>query len=275
MALRHDARIVSPPVGLRPLLVAAGILAAAAVFGLTSAAGFTDVGVAQRLGAVVPLDARFLAEDGSPVTLRQMITAPTILALVYYRCPNACDYLLTGLASTLGPLDAVPGRDFNVVTISIDPRETGADARKARRIGLESIGKPFPEQSWRFLTGDESQIHSVAESIGFHYVQNRDGFDHPVAIVILSPDGKVVRYMMGAEFLPADLKLSLLEAQKGTIGPTIARLARICFRVDPKSHTFVFRTMQVIATVTLLTAAAFVAFLLVTGRKRKRRLDER
>jgi protein SCO1/2 len=153
----------------------------------------------------------------------------------------------------------------------VDPEETAADAGKAKRLSLESIQKPFPPASWRFLTGDEPDIRKVAQSIGFDYKRDADGFDHPLAVVILSPDGKVVRYMLGTDFLPADLKLSLLEAQRGTIGPTIARLARICFRVDPKSHTFVFRTMQVIATVTLVCAAAFVSFLLLTGRRRKRR----
>ena len=232
--------------------------------------GFSDIGVDQKLGSAVALDARFSAEEGQPVTLRQLVTAPTILALVYYRCPNVCDYLLTGLAGTLGAVDAEPGRDYNVVTISIDPRETGADARKAKRISLETVQRPFPPAAWRFLTGDEADIHAVAESIGFHYKRNGDGFDHPVAIAVLSPDGRIVRYMFGADFLPADIKLSLLEAQKGVIGPTIARLVRICFRVDPRSHKLAFQMTRVVATVTLLAGGALLAYLLVTGRRRRR-----
>ena len=240
---------------------------------LDVASAFNDIGIAQKLGSLASLDSRFVGEDGQPVTLRQLVTAPTILALVYYNCPNVCDFLLTGLAGVLGPLPAEPGVDYNVVTISIDPDETPKDARKAKRIGLETIQKPFPPAAWRFLTGDEPNIHAVAESIGFHYMRNGDGFDHPVAIVILSPGGTIVRYMYGADFLPADLKLSLMEAQEGRIGQTIAKLARICFRVDPKSHTLVFMTTRVVASVTLVLASALAAYLVIAGRKRKRRLS--
>jgi protein SCO1/2 len=173
----------------------------------------------------------------------------------------------------LGPLPAEPGVDYNVVTISIDPDETPREARKAKRISLETIQEPFPPGAWRFLTGGEASIHAVAESIGFHYMRNADGFDHPVAVVILSPGGTIVRYMYGADFLPADLKLSLMEAQKGKIGPTIAKLVRICFRVDPKSHTLVFMTTRVVASVTLLMAGALAAYLVIAGRKRRRRVS--
>ena len=227
----------------------------------------------QKLGSSVALDARFIGENGEPVRLGDLVTKPTILALVYYNCPNVCDYLLTGLAGVLGPLPAQPGVDYNVVTISIDPDETPVQARKAKRIGIESIQEPFPPAAWRFLTGNEENIHAVAESVGFHYMRNGDGFDHPVAIMILSPDGTIVRYMFGADFLPADLKLSLLEAQKGTVGPTIAKLARICFRVDPKSHTLVFMTMRVVATATILAAAGLLVIVVIAGRRRRRRFS--
>ncbi len=234
--------------------------------------GFSDIGIEQRLGAAIPLDVAFRDEQGGPVTLRELVTAPTILALVYYRCPNVCDYLLTGLAGVLGPLSANPGTDYNVVTISIDPRETPADARDSKKRSLESIQKPFPPASWRFLTGDEEQIHAVAESAGFHYERNGDGFDHPVALIILSPSGRIVRYMLGADFLASDLQLSLMEAQAGRIGPTIARLARICFRLDPKSHTMVFMMTRVVATITLAAAGCLALWLVVLGRRRNRRI---
>jgi protein SCO1/2 len=235
-------------------------------------AAFNDIGIEQKLGAVVPLDTAFTGEEGQRVTLRQVVTAPTILALVYYQCPNVCDLLLTGLAGVLGPLSAVPGVEYNVVTISIDPKETPEIARISKRRSLQTIQKPFPPDSWRFLTGDEQAIDQVADAVGFRYVRNGDGFDHPVALIILSPQGKIVRYMMGADFLAADLQLSLMEAQKGAIGPTIAKLARICFRVDPSSHKLVFQITKVMATITLVVAGGFVAWLVVSGRRRKRRL---
>ena len=233
---------------------------------------FTDVGIDQKLGAILPLDTTFRGEHGETVTLKSLVTAPTILALVYYQCPNVCDLLLTGLAGVVGPLSEVPGKDYNIVTISIDPTETPKEARKSKERTLQSIQKPYPAQAWRFLTGDEEGIDAVSRAVGFHYIRNGDGFDHPVALVILSPAGKVVRYMLGSDFLPADLSLSLLEAQKGAIGPTIAKLVRICFRVDPKSHAFVFEITKVMATITLVLAGSLAAYLIVAGRKRKRRL---
>jgi protein SCO1/2 len=253
-------------------LVALCLFAAGA--GATSVeTAFNDIGIAQKLGSTVALDTRFTGENGESLVLRDLVTKPTILALVYYNCPNVCDYLLTGLAGVLGPLSAEPGVEYNVLSISIDPRETPREARKAKRMGLETIQRPFPPAAWRFLTGDEQNIHAVAESVGFHYMKNGDGFDHPVAVIILSPGGKIVRYMYGADFLPADLQLSLMEAQKGVVGQTIAKIVRVCFRVDPKSHALVFMTTRVVASITILLAAALAASLVVAGRKRKRRLS--
>ncbi len=257
-----------------PLFAAMVVLAGAALApearaATPVAAVFDGVGIDEHLGGYVPLDAAFTGEDGKPVALRDIVTQPTILALVYYRCPNACDYLLTSMADTFRVLPAEPGRDYRVLTISIDERETPAEARTARRIGLESIQKPFPPEAWRFLTGDAVQIHRVADAIGFHFVRNGNDFDHPLGLVILSPQGKIVRYMTGTDFLPIDLKMSLLEASTGTVGPTIAKVLRICFSYDPQSHRFVFRSLQVTATVTLALAAGFVLYLLLSGRKRR------
>jgi protein SCO1 len=135
----------------------------------TVTSGFPDVGIEQKLGAIVPLDTHFADEYGRQVTLGQLITAPTILALVYYNCPNVCDSLLTGIAGVLGPLPAEPGKEFNVISISIDPAETPANARRAKRVSLETIQKPLPPDSWRFLMGDAENIRAVADTIGFHY----------------------------------------------------------------------------------------------------------
>ena len=233
------------------------------------------VGIDEKLGGTVALDAELVGEDGSPVTLRQLITTPTVLALVYYRCPNVCDLLLTGIAGTLKGLPAEPGKDFNVITLSIDDRETPADARAARRIGLESIERPFPPASWRFLTGRAPAIAAVADSIGFRFTRTGNYFDHPVGIVIISPSGRIVRYMNGADFLPADLKLSLLEASQGKVGPTIARFMRICFSYDPGSHKLVFNTLRVVATITLAVGGALVIYLVVGARRKRTHTQER
>jgi protein SCO1 len=232
-----------------------------------------EIGIDEKLGGTAALDVPLVGEDGAPVTLRQLVHTPTILALVYYRCPNVCDLLLTGIAGVLKGLPAEPGKDFNVVTLSIDDRETPADALHAKRIGLESVERPFPPEAWRFLTGTSSGIDAVADSVGFRFARTGQYYDHPVGIIILSPTGKIVRYMNGADFLPADLKLSLLEASKGKIGPTIARFIRICFSYDPGSRKLVFNTLKVVATITLTVAGAFVAYLVVAGRRKRKRSD--
>ncbi len=227
------------------------------------------IGITERLGSMAALDEPFTAEDGGTVTLRQLVTAPTILALVYYNCPNVCDYLLTGVAGVLQSMTADAGKGYNVVSISIDEHETPADARRARRIGLESIEAPFPPQAWRFLTGSLASIRAVTDSVGFHYERRGNYLDHPVGLVILSSQGRIVRYMYGADFLPADLKMALLEASQGRIGPTIAKVLRVCFSYDPASHSLVFNTLKVVATVTLTFAAGFVLFLVLRSRKKR------
>jgi len=230
-----------------------------------------SIGFQERLGATVALDAALRGEDGTPLTLRQLIRTPTILALVYYNCPNVCDYLLIGIAGALKSLTADPGRDFQVITVSIDEQERPVDARRAKRIALESIEKPFPPSAWRFLTGSGASVRALADSVGFRFARRGEGsFDHPVGLVILSPEGRIVRYMPGADFLPADLRLSLLEASQGRVGPTIARLVRMCFSVEPEGHKIVFRTLQVVGAVTLSTAGLLVVYLVLAGRRRRR-----
>jgi protein SCO1 len=256
------------------LTLAAALAAPAAVSAHeegTEGAAEGQVGIYENFGGQVPLDAGFRDENGAPVSLRQLMHAPTILALVYYKCPNVCDFLLTGLAGSLKTLDATPGKDFSVITISIDENETPADARRARRIALESIEKPFPPAAWRFLTGAQSSITAVAQAVGFRYIRTATGFDHPVGIVVLSSTGKIIRYMEGADFLSADLKLSLLEASQGRVGPTIARVLRFCFTTDPKSHKLAFNLMRIVGTVTLLAACALVTYLIIASRKRRGR----
>lgn len=230
----------------------------------------TVVGIEQKLGATLPLDTRFVDDDGAAVTLGQLLGKPTILAFVYYTCPNVCDYLITNLAGTLTSVAPDAGTEFNVISISINPAETVADARKAKRIGIETVQAPFPADAWRFLIGDEQAIEAVTGAAGFHYRAVDTYFDHPVALMVLSAKGTIVRYMYGDTFLPADLKLALLQAQEGIVAPSIAKLLRICFGVDPVSHQLVFRTLRVVATVTLLAAGGFVLYLLLSARKRKR-----
>ncbi len=254
----------------RVLLVSALILSLGGLVSAESALGvFGGVGIEEKLGSFVPLDTVFTGEDGRQVRLRELVHTPTLLALVYYRCPNACDSLLIGMADAVRLLSAAPGRDYALLCISIDERETPADALKAKRIALESIQGPFPPEAWRFLTGGPDSIRAVADAVGFRFRRNGDEFDHPLGLVVLSPAGKVTRYMTGTDFLPVDLSMSILEASAGRVGPTIAKVLRFCFSYDPQNHRYVFNTLKVSAILIALMVLGFGLYLGLSGRRRQ------
>ncbi len=226
------------------------------------------LGIDQKLGRYVPLDLTFNDERGNPVTLRQLIHTPTILALVYLHCPNVCSLLLQNLADVLNQLPAEPGKEYTALAVSFDDREKPTLALERKKVYLKMIQTPFPEDAWKFLTGDLENIQKLADAVGFHFKRAGEDFEHPVALIILASDGKIVRYMYGADPLPFDLKLALVEASQGKIGPAISKLARFCFSYDPKGKKLVFNLLKVTGTVTLLFATSFIVFLLFKGRKR-------
>jgi protein SCO1 len=233
------------------------------------------MGMEEHPGATVPLDVPFITEKGVSVRLQDMVKGPTILTLLYYKCPDACSTLLNAIASVLRPFADKPETAPNVVCISIDENETPADATKAKTMAFESVQKSYPAERWHFLTGPAQSIKKVAGAVGFRYVKKGDEFDHPLGIIILSPHGKVVRYIMGTEYLPMDITMSLMEASTGTVQPTIARVLRACFSYDPKSHRFVFNILQVSATVIFTLLGIFIVYLIVSGRKRATRNPRR
>ncbi len=227
----------------------------------------SGIGIDEKLGQRIPLDLTFNDETGKPVALRQLIRTPTVLALVYYHCPNVCSLLLQNLADVLNRLPAEPGKEYSVISVSFDEREKPAFALERKKIYLKMIQKPFPEGTWRFLTGDKDNIRKLTDAIGFHFKRVGEDFEHPVSLMILAPDGKITRYMHGTDILPFDLKMALIEASQGKIGPAISKVVRFCFSYDPKANQLVFNTLKVTGTVTLLFALSFVVFLLFKGRK--------
>jgi protein SCO1/2 len=228
-----------------------------------------EIGIDEKLGQVVPLDISFVDENGSPAPLRDLIRTPTVVGLQYYTCRNACGVLAGAMAAVFGRLDSVPGEDYLALSISINPAETPADAREAKRIALASIGRPFPPEAWRFLTGEEEAVGRFTDAVGFRFARNGDEFDHPLALIVLSPEGKIVRYIYGDSYLPVELRMSILEASSGTVGPTIGKVLRFCFRYDPRSNQYVFNVLKVTAVVTLALGGGFVLFLILSGRKRR------
>jgi protein SCO1 len=227
------------------------------------------MGVEEKPGNMVPLDIPFVTEQGDSVRLRQVVNGPTILCLLYYECPDACSLLLTSMAKVLGPMADEPGKAPNVLCMSIDEHETPADAMKAKTIATEVMQKPYPAGRWHFLTGSAASIKTVTDAVGFRFVKRGNEFDHPLCLIILSPQGKVTRYILGTDYLPIDITMSLMEASEGVVQPTIARVLRACFSYDPKSHRFVFNILQVSATVIFALIGAFILYLVISGRKRR------
>ncbi len=230
------------------------------------------VAVFQRLGNYVPLGLTFTDDRGKEVVLRNMVDRPTVISLVYLSCKHACPMLLFGLAELLGETDLKAGEDFNVITVSFDENDTPAVAAERKKGYLQSIGKPFPEDEWPFLTGKRETIKTLTDSVGFSFKREENGmFTHPVTLVVLSKEGRVIRYLSGTTFLPFDLNMAVLEASEGRIGSIVKRAMLYCFSYDPAGKKYVLDILKLVGIVTILCAASFVTFLVVTGKKYRNR----
>lgn len=225
-------------------------------------------GLDERLGRKVPLDIVLRDESGRPVRLAYLVAGPTIILPVYYNCTNVCNYLQGGLARALPALSGKAGEDYRVLSISFDETETPQQASRARRTYLPDLGEGFPAKGWRFLTGDADNIRRFSEATGYRVQRTGRDFTHPVASLVVTQDGTIVRYLYGTNFRPKDLALALVEARDGRVGAALRTAVQYCFTFDPAGKTYVFNLLRVSATVVLLSAGGFFAFLLATGKKR-------
>jgi protein SCO1/2 len=233
------------------------------------------VAIDEQLGRTIPLDQPVRAEDGSPVTLAALIHGPTLLTLNYFGCPGLCTIQLQGVVDVLNATRAEPGKDFQVITVSFDPRDTPAIAAQKRTNYLNELTRPMPESAWRFLTGSAEATKALADAVGFKFRKQGEDFIHPAAIIILSPKGEVTRYMYGITYLPADLEMAVQEAGRGEARPTINKLLRVCFSYEPGGRGYVFRFTRVAASCILLAAGLFIWILLLRGRRGKGSAKER
>jgi protein SCO1/2 len=230
-----------------------------------------EVGIAERLGEHVPTDLAFLDEEGREVRLGELIDRPTVLALVYLSCRDVCPMLLRGTAEVMGKIEE--DENFRVIALSFDERDTPEAARKAKENYLGAVGRPFPPERWNFLTGDARTIRKLTDSVGFGFARMDGGFSHTAALIFLSPDGKIVRYIYGVSFLPFDMAMGLAEAESGTTGSVTNRLLLYCFSYDPEGRTYVFNALKVAGTVMLVFIGLFIAYLRAVEKKRSRELE--
>ncbi len=226
-----------------------------------------EIGIEEKIGNTIPLNAEFFDEKGNYVALKEIIKKPTILNFVYYRCPGICSPILTELTSIVNFMDMEIGKDYQIVTISFDDREKFELGSAKRDNYFALLKKKIPDDSWKFMSGDSASIHAVTDAAGFHFKREGNDFIHAGAIIVLSPEGKIARYLNGTKYLPFDVKMALTEASEGKTGPTIAKLVAYCYSYNPEGRTYVFNVTRVTGGVILLFAAIFVVYLTAKPKK--------
>jgi protein SCO1 len=237
-----------------------------------------QVGFDQKLGGQVPLDLVFRDEEGRTVRLGDLFGGrPVILSLAYYDCPMLCGLSLQGIASSLKTLSFDAGREFEVVTVSFNPKETPAQARAKKIQSLDLYGRPGLGQGWRFLTGDAEPIRRLTEAVGFRYAwdEEQKQYAHPTGIVLLTPTGRIARYLFGVEYAPKDLRLGLVEAADNRIGTLADRLLLLCYAYDPKTGRYSGLAITLVRTGGVVTLLVLGACIAVAVRRDKRRGAER
>lgn len=232
-----------------------------------------QVGFDQRLNAQVPLDLTFRDEQGAAVRLGDYMGGkPAILVLAYYECPNLCTLVLTKLVETMRGLAFDVGDQFEVITVSIDPRDTPAVAAAKKATYLERYGRPGAGGGWHFLTGEESSIGPLAQAIGFRYAYDarQNQYAHPVGIMVLTPRGTLSRYFYNLDYSPQDLRLGLVEASEGKIGSPVDQFLLRCYDYDPVTGQYTLAIMTIVRVVGVVSVA-LLGLVVLWLRRRERR----
>jgi len=230
-----------------------------------------EIGIEEKLGQTIPLDLFFYDEEGKMVKLNELITRPTIVALIFFSCRATCPMLLGGVANVLGKLQLKPGVDYSTLTISFDHTDTPEIASQAKVNYIEAIGKPYPKKAWRFLTGNKENIKRFTDSLGFRFKKERGAFSHIVALIILSPKGKIVRYLYGTSFLAFDLAMSITEASEEREGISVKKVLLYCFSYNPEEKRYVFNVLKVVGTATLIFVVALFVYLTISSKRARKR----
>jgi protein SCO1 len=255
------------------LLLSAALVLTASAQSLT-VSQLSDVRFDQELGAQVSLDLAFRDETGKTVTLAEYFgKKPVVLVLGYYQCPMLCTLTFNGMVEGMNDMKWSIGDEFNVVHVSINPREKPELAAAKRQNYLKQYGRPGAAAGWHFLTGDETQIHRLADEVGFHYAYDSSvqQYAHPSGLVILTPDGKVSKYFFGVKFPPPELYAALQNASKHNVGSPIQRLVLLCFHYNPIKGKYGAVIMMIIRIMGAATIAG-VAWLFGAMIRRERRL---
>jgi protein SCO1 len=229
-----------------------------------------DVGIVEHLDTIIPSNLTFNNEQGQPVQLKSLITKPTILSLVYYDCPGICPQLLSGVSEVIEKMGLELGKDYQVITVSFNPEDTPAGSVEKKKNFLRAHSKPHAE-SWAYLTGDSANIYALTHTVGYNFSRAGNGFIHPSVIMILSPKAKMTRYLYGTSYLPFDVKMAIIEAQKGLSRPTINRVLEYCFSYDPAGRKYTLQVTKITATIIIFFAATLFIILIFRSSRKKQK----
>ncbi|MBW6496959.1 MAG: SCO family protein [Bacteroidales bacterium] len=227
-----------------------------------------EIGIFERLDQQVPLDIELINEIGQRVTLEQLVDKPTVIALVYYRCPGICSPFMESMAEVVSRSDMTIGKEYQILSISFDPREGPELARTNRNNYHHLINKEIDPNGWQFFVADSANIKRVTEAVGFKY--KRTGFDflHTSAMIFITHDGKITRYLHGTYFLPIDIKMAVIETAEGKSGPSLSRVLSYCYTFDPAGQQYVLNITKVSGTLILFFALVILLFLVLKPKKR-------
>ena len=227
-----------------------------------------DVGISEHLDDTLPLNLQFTDESGKLVKLGDYINKPTVLSFVYFDCPGLCNPLLDGVNDVVGKVDLKLGIDYDVLTISFNPGDSYLKAVEKKANFSTNITEANAK-NWNYLVGDDTNVNAILDACGFKVKKVGVDYMHPSAIILISPDAKITRYLYGTYFLPFDLKMAVSEASQGVSRPTITRVLQFCFSYDPQGQKYTLQITKISATVILFFALILLLVLIIKPKRKK------
>lgn len=232
-----------------------------------------EIGIIEKLEDTLPSDIKLVNQDGDTVILGQIVNKPTVLSFVYFRCPGICSPLMDGLADVIGRSDMKIGEEYQVLTVSFDPSESTDLAFKKQKNYLHLVNKEGAKKGWIFMTADSATIKRFTQAAGFGYKKAGNDFVHAAAIIVISPELKITRYLNGIYFQPFEFKMAVVEASKGQAGPTINRILQFCYAYDPQGKQYVLNITRVSGIIIALMAVILFIGLAIRPIFRKKRRE--
>lgn len=231
-----------------------------------------EVGIVEHLGSYVDKDLSVVNSTGDTIKLKEILTKPTVVSLVYYNCPGICNGLLNGLRDVIERSDIEPGKDYNILTISFNHLEDHTLARNKKQNYLAGMNREINSKAWYWVVADSSTIRKFTNELGFMFKEDiiQEGkmdYLHAGALIFLSPEGKITRYLNGTDFLPFDFKMASIEAAEGNPQPTINKVLALCFKYDPAGRSYVLNFTRIFGVIITLGIIGLV-IVLVYGKKK-------